>query len=59
MMAAVILLRASSARSAWIALASMLLLIAPGLALAGRNQVKVLTDGAWQELLQGEWMVEL
>ncbi|KAK9409253.1 thioredoxin-related transmembrane protein 1 [Crotalus adamanteus] len=58
MMVVVIPLRAFSARSARIVLASMLLLIAPGVALAGRNQVKVLTDGAWQELLQGEWMVE-
>ncbi|KAM6461690.1 thioredoxin-related transmembrane protein 1 [Liasis olivaceus] len=52
---------ASSARPAWVAVASLLLLlllIGPGPALAGRNQVKVLTDGAWQELLQGEWMVE-
>uniref|UniRef100_A0A2D4LSV0 Thioredoxin domain-containing protein n=1 Tax=Micrurus spixii TaxID=129469 RepID=A0A2D4LSV0_9SAUR len=61
MMAAVTPFCASSARSAWIALASMLLLlllIVPGPSLAGRNRVKVLTDGAWQELLQGEWMVE-
>ncbi|XP_026554588.1 thioredoxin-related transmembrane protein 1 [Pseudonaja textilis] len=62
MMAAVIPFRVSSARSAWVAIASMLLLllllIVPGPSLAGRNRVKVLTDGAWQELLQGEWMVE-
>ncbi|KAG8126726.1 hypothetical protein E2320_021780 [Naja naja] len=61
MMAAVIPFHASSARSVWIALASMLLLlllIVPEPSLAGRNRVKVLTDGAWQELLQGEWMVE-
>ncbi|XP_063146666.1 thioredoxin-related transmembrane protein 1 [Candoia aspera] len=64
MVAVVSPLRASSAKPAWVAAAAaaglllVLLLIGPGPALAGRNQVKVLTDGAWQELLQGEWMVE-
>ncbi|XP_054828009.1 thioredoxin-related transmembrane protein 1 [Eublepharis macularius] len=35
-----------------------LLLAAAGPALAGRSQVRALSDGTWRELLRGEWMVE-
>lgn len=37
----------------WLALA------AGAAALGKRSSVKVLSDGMWRELLQGEWMVEL
>lgn len=36
-----------------------LVLLVAASALAGRSQVKALSDGMWRELLQGEWMVEL
>lgn len=36
------------------------LALAAGAAALGRpSPVKVLSDGMWRELLQGEWMVEL
>nr|XP_056707697.1 thioredoxin-related transmembrane protein 1 [Euleptes europaea] len=34
------------------------LLAAAAAALAGRSQVRALSDGTWRELLEGEWMVE-
>lgn len=36
-----------------------LALAAGAAALGKRSPVKVLSDGMWRELLQGEWMVEL